>query len=145
MHATIEEESCYPRAQEAIAAEDLVLEADDGRFGRTRGGMAASSPSGDACWPGREAPAQAADSASVLDLFEVRVPVAELLIHGSAIFWFLFLLFRFVIRLDFGALGIADVLLLVIVGNGEVIVIRYPTAAHRDGVHAGARKRTRGT
>ncbi len=176
----------------------------------------------------------------MLDLFEVRVPVAELLIRGSAIFWFLFLLFRFVIRRDIGALGIADVLLLVIVadaaqnamsgpyttitegcilistivgwnvlldwlafrsrlfrrfvqpdrlllvdkgvprqrnlarqfitledlqsklrqqgiesltevkkayleGDGEVSVIRYPTAANRDDVHAGARKRARGT
>jgi uncharacterized membrane protein YcaP (DUF421 family) len=52
-------------------------------------------------------------------LFEVRVPVAEIVIRGSAIYWFLFLVFRFVIRRDIGALGIADVLLLVILADAS--------------------------
>jgi uncharacterized membrane protein YcaP (DUF421 family) len=51
------------------------------------------------------------------ELFAVQVPVAEILIRGSAIYWFLFLVFRFVIRRDIGALGIADVLLLVILAD----------------------------
>jgi uncharacterized membrane protein YcaP (DUF421 family) len=51
------------------------------------------------------------------ELFAVRVPVAEIVIRGSAIYWFLFLVFRFVIRRDIGALGIADVLLLVILAD----------------------------
>jgi uncharacterized membrane protein YcaP (DUF421 family) len=51
------------------------------------------------------------------ELFAVRVPVLEILIRGSAIYWFLFLVFRFVIRRDIGALGIADVLLLVILAD----------------------------
>jgi uncharacterized membrane protein YcaP (DUF421 family) len=50
-------------------------------------------------------------------LFGVEVPVLEILIRGSAIYWFLFLVFRFVIRRDIGALGIADVLLLVILAD----------------------------
>jgi uncharacterized membrane protein YcaP (DUF421 family) len=50
-------------------------------------------------------------------LFAVNVPVAEILIRGSVIYWFLFLIFRFVIRRDIGALGIADVLLLVILAD----------------------------
>lgn len=50
-------------------------------------------------------------------MFAVRVPVLEILIRGSAIYWFLFLVFRFVIRRDIGALGIADVLLLVILAD----------------------------
>jgi uncharacterized membrane protein YcaP (DUF421 family) len=54
---------------------------------------------------------------SLSHLFAVEVPVAELVIRGSAIYWFLFLVFRFVIRRDIGALGIADVLLLVIVSD----------------------------
>jgi uncharacterized membrane protein YcaP (DUF421 family) len=53
------------------------------------------------------------------DLFSVRVPFAELLIRGSAIFWFLFLIFRFVIRRDLGQVGLADVLLLVIVADAS--------------------------
>jgi uncharacterized membrane protein YcaP (DUF421 family) len=51
------------------------------------------------------------------DLFTVRVPIAELLIRGSAIFWFLFLIFRFVMRRDVGSVGLADILLLVLVAD----------------------------
>jgi uncharacterized membrane protein YcaP (DUF421 family) len=51
------------------------------------------------------------------ELFAIRVPVLEILVRGSAIYWFLFLVFRFVIRRDIGALGIADVLLLVILAD----------------------------
>jgi uncharacterized membrane protein YcaP (DUF421 family) len=52
-------------------------------------------------------------------LFAVHVPVLELIIRGSAVYWFLFLVFRFVIRRDIGALGIADVLLLVILADAS--------------------------
>ena len=51
------------------------------------------------------------------EIFAVRVPVAEIIIRGSAVYWFLFLIFRFIIRRDIGALGIADVLLLVILAD----------------------------
>jgi uncharacterized membrane protein YcaP (DUF421 family) len=53
----------------------------------------------------------------MLELFEVKVPVAELVVRGSAMFWFLFLIFRFVMRRDIGGVGLADVLLLVIVAD----------------------------
>ena len=55
----------------------------------------------------------------MLELFEVRMPVAELVVRGSAIFWFLFLIFRFVLRRDVSAVGVADVLLLVIVADAS--------------------------
>lgn len=51
------------------------------------------------------------------ELFAIHMSVLELLVRGSAIFWFLFLVFRFVMRRDIGGLGIADVLLLVIVAD----------------------------
>ncbi len=51
------------------------------------------------------------------ELFAVKMPVAEILIRGSVIYWFLFLVFRFVLRRDIGAMGIADVLLLVILAD----------------------------
>src|SRR5690606_21177066 len=51
------------------------------------------------------------------DLFAVRMSVPEILIRGTAVYWFLFLVFRFIIRRDIGALGIADVLLLVILAD----------------------------
>jgi len=43
--------------------------------------------------------------------------IAELVVRGSAIYWFLFLIFRFVMRRDIGGVGIADVLLLVIIAD----------------------------
>ena len=55
----------------------------------------------------------------MLELFEVRMSVAELVVRGSAMFWFLFLVFRFVLRRDIGGVGVADVLLLVIVADAS--------------------------
>jgi uncharacterized membrane protein YcaP (DUF421 family) len=53
----------------------------------------------------------------VLELFEVRMSIAELVVRGSAIFWFLFLIFRFVMRRDMSGVGIADMLLIVLVAD----------------------------
>jgi uncharacterized membrane protein YcaP (DUF421 family) len=50
-------------------------------------------------------------------LFAFSVAPLELLIRGSAVYWFLFLVFRLVLRRDVGAIGIADVLLLVLVAD----------------------------
>lgn len=50
-------------------------------------------------------------------IFSLSVPLTEIIARGSAMYWFLFLLFRFVIRRDVGAVGIADILLLVIVAD----------------------------
>jgi uncharacterized membrane protein YcaP (DUF421 family) len=51
------------------------------------------------------------------ELFRLSVDPAELVLRGSAMYWFLFLLFRFVLRRDVGAIGIADVLLLVLIAD----------------------------
>lgn len=53
----------------------------------------------------------------IAGLFRLTVPPLELVIRGSAIYWFLFLMFRFVLRRDVGAIGIADVLLLVLIAD----------------------------
>lgn len=53
----------------------------------------------------------------IADLFEVHVPLAELVLRGTLVYWLLFLIFRFVLRRDVGAVGIADILLLVIVAD----------------------------
>jgi len=53
----------------------------------------------------------------VADLFEVHVPVLELVLRGTLVYWLLFLIFRFVLRRDVGAVGIADILLLVIIAD----------------------------
>ena len=50
-------------------------------------------------------------------LFGVHVSVLEIAIRGSCVYWFLFLAFRFLLRRDIGALGVADILFLVIVAD----------------------------
>ena len=53
----------------------------------------------------------------LIALFRVETPVWEIVLRGSAIYWLLFLLFRFVVRRDMGAVGIADLLVLVLVAD----------------------------
>jgi len=50
-------------------------------------------------------------------LFELSVPPLELVIRGSAVYGFLFVLFRVVLRRDVGAIGVADVLLVVLIAD----------------------------
>jgi uncharacterized membrane protein YcaP (DUF421 family) len=51
------------------------------------------------------------------ELFAVRMSIAEIIIRGSCIYWFLFLIFRFPLRRDVGSVGVADILLFVIVAD----------------------------
>jgi uncharacterized membrane protein YcaP (DUF421 family) len=53
----------------------------------------------------------------MLELFQVHVPVPELMLRGTLVYWLLFCIFRFVLRRDVGAVGIADILLLVLVAD----------------------------
>lgn len=41
----------------------------------------------------------------------------EILVRGTAMYWFLFLTFRFVVRRAVGSVGVADILILVIVAD----------------------------
>ncbi|MGE5492154.1 MAG: DUF421 domain-containing protein [Actinomycetota bacterium] len=50
-------------------------------------------------------------------MFALGEAPLELVIRGSVVYWFLFLVFRTVLQRDVGAVGIADVLLLVIVAD----------------------------
>lgn len=50
-------------------------------------------------------------------LFGLTQPVAETVVRGSVMYLFLLLLFRLVIRRDVGAIGIADILVLVIIAD----------------------------
>ncbi|MEO8805020.1 MAG: YetF domain-containing protein [Burkholderiaceae bacterium] len=51
------------------------------------------------------------------ELLQFSVSPLELIVRGSAMYWFLFLVFRFIMRRDVGAVGIADVLLLVLIAD----------------------------
>jgi uncharacterized membrane protein YcaP (DUF421 family) len=50
-------------------------------------------------------------------LFALTVSPLELFVRGSAVYWLLFAVFRVVLRRDIGAVGIADVLLVVLVAD----------------------------
>ena len=51
------------------------------------------------------------------ELFSFSVPPAEMVVRGTAMYWFLFILFRAVVRRRVGAVGISDMLLLVIIAD----------------------------
>lgn len=53
------------------------------------------------------------------DIFELTVSPWELVARGTLTYWFLFAIFRFVLRRDVGSVGIADVLLLVIIADAS--------------------------
>ncbi len=50
-------------------------------------------------------------------LFGFSVNPLEIIVRGTAIYWFIFLLFRFILRRDIGAIGITDVMLLVLIAD----------------------------
>jgi uncharacterized membrane protein YcaP (DUF421 family) len=57
--------------------------------------------------------------AASLALFQFSIDPLELVLRGSAVYWGLFLLFRFLLRRDAGSMGIADILLLVLIADAS--------------------------
>src|SRR5688500_14738193 len=55
---------------------------------------------------------------SLEEIFRPELPLVELLIRGSATYLFLFALLRFVQKRQAGALGIADLLVVLLVTHG---------------------------
>lgn len=52
-------------------------------------------------------------------LFHFSLSPFELIARGSAIYWYIFLIFRLVLRRDVGSLAIADILLLVLIADAS--------------------------
>ncbi|MDD5578527.1 MAG: DUF421 domain-containing protein [Methylobacter sp.] len=52
-------------------------------------------------------------------MFMLSTPPLEIIIRGTLVYWFLFLVFRFIVRRDVGSVGIADILVLVIVADAS--------------------------
>ncbi|MES2184059.1 MAG: YetF domain-containing protein [Pseudomonadota bacterium] len=50
-------------------------------------------------------------------MFDFTIPPLQLVLRGSLMFWFLFVLFRFVLRRDIGSVGVSDFLFVVILGD----------------------------
>lgn len=53
------------------------------------------------------------------ELFGLSMPFFEIVLRGSAVYWFLFIIFRFLIRRDVGAIGLADMLIIVLVADAS--------------------------
>jgi uncharacterized membrane protein YcaP (DUF421 family) len=51
------------------------------------------------------------------NLFSFEMSPWELVVRGSLIYWFLFLLLRFVLRREAGSLGLADILVIVLIAD----------------------------
>ena len=51
------------------------------------------------------------------ELFRVEMPVWEIVVRGTAVYLALFAIFRFVVHRDVGAVGIADILVIVLVAD----------------------------
>lgn len=51
------------------------------------------------------------------EVFAFGVSPLEIVVRGTAMYWFLFVIFRFVVRRDVGSVGVADILILVIVAD----------------------------
>lgn len=51
------------------------------------------------------------------EVFRLSVSPVELIVRGTIMFWFLFGVFRFVLRRDVGSVGVSDFLFVVILGD----------------------------
>ncbi|QAU34037.1 YetF domain-containing protein [Janthinobacterium sp. 17J80-10] len=67
-------------------------------------------------------------------LFHLSAPAIEIIVRGTAVYWFLFFIFRFLIRRDVGNVGIADILLLVIVADASQNAMAGDTHSVSDGM-----------
>lgn len=55
----------------------------------------------------------------MIELLRFSVDPWELIVRGTAVYWFLFVLFRFVLRRDAGSVAIADIMLLVLIADAS--------------------------
>ena len=57
------------------------------------------------------------DHHDLVDIFGSTMPILELFVRGSVMYWFLVLVFRLILRRDVGAMGITDFLFVVLLGD----------------------------
>src|SRR3954463_6731026 len=56
-------------------------------------------------------------STDIQEIMHFTVPPLELFLRGTLMFWFLFLIFRLVLRRDIGSASVTDFLFVVILGD----------------------------
>lgn len=69
-----------------------------------------------------------------MDLFTFSAPPWEIMLRGSLMYWFLFLIFRFLLRRDVGNMGIGDFLFIVIVADASQNAMSAESATIVDGM-----------
>lgn len=57
------------------------------------------------------------DHDTLSSAFKMTMPIVELFVRGSVMFWFLVLVFRVVLRRDVGSMGMTDFLFVVLLGD----------------------------
>ncbi len=57
------------------------------------------------------------DHSDLVDVFGMTMPILELFVRGSVMYWFLVLVFRLILRRDVGSMGITDFLFVVLLGD----------------------------
>jgi uncharacterized membrane protein YcaP (DUF421 family) len=62
------------------------------------------------------------------------MPPLQLALRGSLMFWFLFALFRFVLRRDIGSVGVSDFLFVVILGDAAENAVIGDSTSVADGI-----------
>jgi uncharacterized membrane protein YcaP (DUF421 family) len=69
-----------------------------------------------------------------LDIFSFSVSPWEIIIRGSVMFWFLFIIFRFLLRRDIGSMQISDILFVVIVADAAQNALSADATNIADGI-----------
>ena len=57
------------------------------------------------------------DHSDLVDVFAMTMPILELVVRGSIMYWFLVLVFRLILRRDVGSMGVTDFLFVVLLGD----------------------------
>ena len=57
------------------------------------------------------------DHSDLVDIFAMTVPILELVVKDTLMYWFLVLVFRLILRRDVGSMGLTDFLFVVLLGD----------------------------
>ncbi|MDQ6679402.1 MAG: DUF421 domain-containing protein, partial [Pseudomonadota bacterium] len=67
-------------------------------------------------------------------VFELTVSPLQLMLRGTLMYWFLFMIFRFLLRRDTGAVGVSDFLFVVILGDAAQNAMIGSASSATDGM-----------
>lgn len=68
------------------------------------------------------------------DVFAREYPIWHMVVRGTAVYWFLLLVFRFVLRRDIGSMSVADLLFVVLVADASSNAMQGEYRSINDGL-----------